>query len=65
MKYKVGDKIVAKKPHACGANEWSVERVGADVKLRCLKCGKVFFLLENQVQKMTKKHIDGNLNEES
>ncbi len=63
MKYKVGDKIITKKPHACGNNEWSVERTGADVKIKCLKCGKTIFLLENELQKMTKKIIEGNENE--
>ena len=44
MVFKVGDKLKAKKPHACGGREWEVMRIGADVKLRCLKCGRVIFL---------------------
>ncbi len=60
MKYKVGDKILTKKPHACGQNEWTVERVGADIKIKCLKCGKSIFVLENQLDKMVKKRIEGN-----
>ncbi len=59
MIYKVGDKIITKKPHACANSEWSIERVGADIKLKCLKCGKTMFLLESELQKMTKKHISG------
>ncbi len=62
-KYKVGDKIITKKPHACKNNEWSVERVGADIKLKCLKCGKNIFVMELEMQRMTKKIIDGNGNE--
>ncbi len=64
MIYKVGDKIITKKPHACKGNEWKVERVGADIKIKCLKCGKSIFLLENELQKMTKKIIDGKENEQ-
>ena len=37
MAYSVGDKITSKKTHACGNNEWEVTRVGADIKLKCLK----------------------------
>ena len=65
MKYQVGDRIITKKPHACGMGEWTIERGGADVKLKCLKCGKTIFVLESELQKMTKKHINGNLNEQS
>ncbi|HIU82634.1 MAG TPA: DUF951 domain-containing protein [Candidatus Faecicola pullistercoris] len=28
-----------KKPHACGGNQWTVIRTGADVKIKCLTCG--------------------------
>ncbi len=63
MRYKVGDRIITKKPHACGQGEWVVERVGADIKLKCIKCGKTVFVMEDQLLKMTKKRIDGNLNE--
>ncbi len=65
INYKVGDKIISKKPHACGGNEWIVERVGADIKLKCLKCEKSLFFDVCQMQKITKKHIDGSINEHS
>ncbi len=56
MIYNVGDKIITKKNHACGANEWQVVRTGADVKLKCLKCGRAVFVSNDQAQKMTKIH---------
>ena len=57
MIYKVGDKIISKKNHACGKNEWQIVRTGADVKLKCLCCGHVIFLSVDQLKKMTKEHI--------
>ena len=33
IKYAVGDKVVMKKAHPCGANRWEVVRTGADVKI--------------------------------
>ncbi|MBE7087329.1 MAG: DUF951 domain-containing protein [Clostridiales bacterium] len=56
MEIKVGLKITAKKPHACGGSEWVVVRTGADVKLKCLSCGRFLFLSHDQVKKMTKKY---------
>ena len=42
--FELGDRIVMKKPHACGANEWVLTRTGADVKLRCTGCGRIVML---------------------
>ena len=58
MIYSVGGKIIAKKPHACGANEWKVMRTGADVKLKCLKCGHSVFMSKDAVRKMAKEIKD-------
>ena len=41
---EVGDVVVMKKPHPCGGNLWEVVRTGADVKIKCLKCGRVVML---------------------
>ena len=41
---EVGDIVVMKKPHPCGGNLWEVVRTGADVKIQCLKCGRVVML---------------------
>jgi len=57
MTVKVGDKIISKKAHACGGNEWLVARTGADVKLKCVKCGRCVFLSVDQTVKITKKHV--------
>ena len=56
MTYKIGDKITTKKPHACGANEWEVARVGADIKLKCVQCGRCVFLSSDQVDRIKKSH---------
>ncbi|OFX13412.1 MAG: hypothetical protein A2Z18_01435, partial [Armatimonadetes bacterium RBG_16_58_9] len=36
---RVGDIATMRKPHACGSSDWEIVRVGADVGIRCLKCG--------------------------
>ena len=60
MIYCVGDKIISKKNHACGMNEWEIVRVGADVKLKCTKCGRAIFLSVDEVKKITKNYISKN-----
>lgn len=41
---RAGDIVRLKKPHPCGANEWEVLRVGADIKLQCLGCDRQVML---------------------
>lgn len=64
MTYKVGDRIISKKNHACGGNEWSVARTGADIKLKCEKCGRALFMTAEEAEKMTKerKKVDDGQN---
>lgn len=57
MIYKEGDKIISRKNHACGGNEWTVMRIGADVKLKCGTCGRCLFMSADEVKKITKNYI--------
>ena len=41
MDIRVGDTLKMKKSHPCGSAEWEVLRIGADLKLRCLGCGRL------------------------
>ena len=58
MQYQVGGKIISKKNHACGGNEWIVVRTGADIKLKCAKCGRAVFMSVDQTQKITKQYVE-------
>ncbi len=53
--FALGDVVLMKKPHACGANEWTVIRVGADVKIRCNQCGRIVMLDRAEFMRMGKK----------
>lgn len=48
----VGEKIIAKKKHACGGKTWEVLRTGADIKLKCATCGRVIFVSLDELKKM-------------
>ena len=56
-KFDIGDHIVMKKNHACGANEWIVIRTGADVKLRCVSCGRIVMLDRLDFLKNARKNL--------
>ena len=40
MDVRLGDTLVMKKKHPCGAERWEVLRIGADFRLRCCGCGR-------------------------
>lgn len=52
---KTGDIVATKSPHACGDNKWEIKRVGADVKLCCLKCGRTVLLSSEKAKKVIKR----------
>jgi hypothetical protein len=44
----LGDVVRLRRTHPCGGNEWLVDRLGADIGLRCRTCGR-HVLLERRV----------------
>lgn len=57
MDYKINDILVMKKMHPCGSNEFEIIRLGADIKIKCLKCGHVIMLPRVELNKKIKKVI--------
>jgi hypothetical protein len=41
---KLDDQVRLRKPHPCGGYEWKVVRLGADIGLECLRCGRKVLL---------------------
>jgi hypothetical protein len=40
LRVLLGDVVRLKRPHPCGGREWLVDRVGADIGLRCRRCSR-------------------------
>ncbi len=47
----LGDRVRLRKPHPCGGNTWQVTRIGSDIRLRCLTCGRVILLRREQFRR--------------
>ncbi len=61
MKYAdlgLGDRVRLRKPHPCGSYEWRVVRLGADIGLKCLGCGRRVLLSRAEVEKRIKMIIE-------
>ena len=55
--YNLGDKVIMKKKHPCGTNEWEIIRMGADIKIKCLNCSRSIMIPRIEFNKKLKKVI--------
>lgn len=53
----VGDIVVLRKTHPCGGTEWRVMRIGADIGLQCIKCGRRIMLTRREFNKSVKRFV--------
>ena len=49
-----GDVVRLRKPHPCGGYEWQVVRLGADIGLVCLTCGRRVLLTRRELKNRMK-----------
>lgn len=57
--YNLGSIVIMKKTHPCGKNEWEITRIGADIKIKCIACGRSVMLPRIEFNKKLKKVIGG------
>jgi len=55
--YGIGSMVVMKKGHPCGENLWEVIRLGADIKIKCAKCGRMVMIPRIEFNKKIVKVI--------
>ena len=55
----VGDVVRLKKKHPCGSYEWKVTRVGVDMGVVCLKCGRHVLLPRHLFEKRLREVVSG------
>ncbi|MEG2144071.1 MAG: DUF951 domain-containing protein [Oscillospiraceae bacterium] len=60
MLINVGDILLMKKQHPCGASEFLVLRIGADFRLRCTGCGREIMITRVKAEKNIKKIMNKN-----
>lgn len=55
--FYIDDVVRLRKPHPCGSHDWRVVRIGADIGLRCLTCGRRVLLPRRTVEKRLKTFV--------
>jgi hypothetical protein len=62
--YKLNDVVIMKKPHACQTNLWKITRVGVDIKIKCMNCGREVMLDRLEFEKKLKKVVNEDVQKE-
>lgn len=55
-KYKLDSIVTMKKEHPCKSNRWQITRVGVDIKIKCLNCGRSIMMPRIEFNKKI-KHV--------
>jgi len=54
---KMEDLLELKKAHPCGENRWRVIRLGADIKIECLGCGRQVMLPRRKLARNVRRNL--------
>jgi hypothetical protein len=55
---QMNDVLRLRKPHPCGNTDWVVVRLGADIGLKCLGCGRRLLLPRREVARRMKAYVN-------
>lgn len=58
LEIHIGDRVRLRKPHPCGGYEWEVTRIGADIGIVCLTCGRRVMLPRSKFEKRVKTILE-------
>lgn len=62
---EIGDVLRLKKPHPCGGYIWRITRLGADIRLECMNCGRRVILSRREVRNRLKKNLGKEADEQT
>ena len=54
---ELNDVLKLRKTHPCGEDRWKVTRLGADIKIECLGCGRQVMLSRRKLARSLKANL--------
>ncbi|MEJ2412779.1 MAG: DUF951 domain-containing protein [Anaerolineales bacterium] len=54
---EMNDILKLRKTHPCGEDRWKVIRLGADIKIECLGCGRQIMLPRRKLARSLKSNL--------
>jgi hypothetical protein len=53
--YRLGDTVTMKKAHPCGGNSWEIIRMGMDIRIKCVRCGRSVLMSRADFERSIKR----------
>ena len=57
LKLLIGDIIRTRKTHPCGSDQWEIVRLGADIGIQCLGCGRRVLIPRPKLERRIKEFL--------
>jgi hypothetical protein len=57
LKLYLGDVVRTRKTHPCGSDQWEIVRLGADIGIRCLGCGRRVLMPRPKLERRIKEFV--------
>ena len=54
-----GDRLTLKKPHPCGSKQFTVQRTGADFRIKCDGCSHEIWISRTNLEKRIRQVVPG------
>jgi hypothetical protein len=54
----IGDVVRLRRAHPCGSSDWLVDRLGADIGLRCRGCGRHILLERRLLERRLREFVE-------
>ena len=57
LKLQLGDIVQTRKTHPCGGDQWEIVRLGADIGIRCVTCGRRVLIPRPKLERRIKEFV--------
>ena len=55
--FRLGDVVLMKKPHPCGTNAWEIIRMGMDIRIKCVHCGRSVLMPRREFERSMRRVV--------
>ncbi|MGD0121374.1 MAG: DUF951 domain-containing protein [Candidatus Limnocylindrales bacterium] len=58
VEFRLGDIVDLRKAHPCGGREWLIDRLGADIGMRCRTCGRHVLIERRAIERRLARFVE-------
>lgn len=58
VEFRLGDIVDLRKAHPCGGRDWLIDRLGADIGMRCRTCGRHVLIERRAIERRLTRFVE-------